>query len=180
MQRVAVFCGSKNGKNPSFAKASFNLGVLLATHNIQLTYGGGHVGLMGEVANGVLSKDGIVVGVIPEFLKEREVGHLGIQTMHVVPNMHLRKQMMYELCDAAIILPGGYGTLDEFFEIITWNNLEIHTKKVYVLNIDGFYDGIIIHLHKMQEEGFLYENWEERVFVFSQEEDLINHLISQD
>lgn len=178
MQRVAVFCGSKNGKNPNYAKASFNLGVLLATNNLQLTYGGGHVGLMGEVANGVLSKDGIVIGVIPELLKDKEVGHLGIQTMHVVPDMHIRKQMMYELCEAAIILPGGYGTLDEFFEIITWNNLEIHAKKVYVLNIDGFYDGIIKHLHIMQEEGFLYENWEQRIFIFTNEQDLITHLIS--
>lgn len=178
MQRVAVFCGSKNGNNPKYAQASFNLGVLLANNTLQLTYGGGHVGLMGEVANGVISKDGVVVGVIPELLKEREVGHLGIQTMHVVPDMHQRKQLMYELCDAAIILPGGYGTLDEFFEIITWNNLEIHSKKVYVLNIDGFYDGIIQHLNVMQKEGFLYENWEERIIVFTNEKELIKHLIS--
>lgn len=165
IQSVAVFCGSKPGKNIAFIEAAKQLGMLLAKHNISLVYGGGSVGIMGTIADSVLENKGTVIGVIPQVLVAWEQQHKGITTLHIVNDMHERKRMMYELCDAAIILPGGYGTLDEMFEIITWNNLKIHEKKIVLVNIDGFYDALITHIDTMQQQGFLYENWKERIVL---------------
>lgn len=128
-QKYSRFCGSKAGENPLFEAHAKELGKLFAQHNITLIYGGGSVGLMGAIANEIMLNGGEVVGVIPEVLVAWEQQHKGITKLHVVADMHVRKKMMYELCDAAIVLPGGYGTLDELFEIITWNNLKIHEKK---------------------------------------------------
>ncbi|MFZ1371123.1 MAG: TIGR00730 family Rossman fold protein, partial [Ferruginibacter sp.] len=118
---LAVFCGSKSGNNPLYAAEAKALGHVLADKNITLIYGGGNKGIMGAVSNAVLEKAGRVVGIIPEILKDREHHHEGITELIIVDNMHTRKKMLYEKCDAAIILPGGFGTMDEFFEMLTWN-----------------------------------------------------------
>jgi uncharacterized protein (TIGR00730 family) len=165
IKSVAVFCGSKTGKNPAFMEAAKYLGKILATNNISLIYGGGSVGMMGAIADSMIQYNGKVIGIIPEILVAWEQQHKNITELRVVEDMHIRKKMMYELCDAAIVMPGGYGTLDEMFEIITWNNLKIHEKKVVLLNIEGYYDPLIAHLEMMQAEGFLYENWKERIVL---------------
>ena len=162
---IAVFCGSKSGTNPLFTEHAEILGKLLAEQGITLVYGGGRVGLMGAVANAVMDHDGKVIGVIPEVLLSWEQQHKGITELKVVSDMHVRKKMMYELCDAAIILPGGNGTLDELFELITWNTLKIHEKKIIILNSAGFYDPLIAHLKNMQQEGFLHEDWSLRIAI---------------
>lgn len=162
---VAVFCGSRTGKNKLFAKHAEEIGLILAQKNIRLIYGGGANGLMGVVANTVLKNNGKVIGVIPSLLNEKEHPHDMLTTLHVVEDMHTRKKMMYELSDAAIILPGGYGTLDELFEMITWNQLNIHNKKIVLLNSDNYYNNLIAHLEKMHTEGFLYNHWKESLVI---------------
>lgn len=164
---LAVFCGSKSGNNPLFAQHATALGHILATKNITLIYGGGNKGIMGAVANAVLEKAGHVVGIIPQLLTDREHSHQGITELIVVDNMHIRKKMLYEKCDAAIILPGGFGTLDELFEMLTWNQLSIHNKQIFILNTAGFYNNLLAHAQQMQEESFLYDNIEERLIVLN-------------
>ena len=138
---LAVFCGSKSGNNPLFVAQANTLGHLMASKKITLIYGGGNKGLMGAVSNAVLEKDGKVVGIIPEILKDREHHHKGITELIIVDDMHARKKILYEKCDAAIILPGGFGTMDEFFEMLTWNQLSIHDKKIFILNFIIKYEG---------------------------------------
>ncbi len=162
---VAVFCGSKPGNNSLYVRHAEELGLLLAQKNIQLVYGGGKNGLMGIVADAVLKNKGKVTGVLPSLLSDKEHQHDALTTLHIVETMHERKKMMYELCDAAIILPGGYGTMDELFEMITWNQLSIHDKTIVLLNSDGYYDSLIAHLEQMQQEGFLYTPWNESMFI---------------
>jgi len=173
---IAVFCGSKSGKNPVYEKHAAELGDLIAACGIQLIYGGGNVGLMGVLANSVLAKGGKVTGVIPKVLIEGERQHKGLTELVISDNMHARKKMMYELSDAAIILPGGYGTLDEFFEMITWNQLNIHNKKIYLLNSEGYYAHLVFHLKQMEKEGFLYDPFESRVKLCSTPSEIINQL----
>lgn len=162
---AAVFCGSKTGNDPLFVEHATALGKLLASHQITLIYGGGKVGMMGAVANAVMQNNGKVIGVIPEVLLSWEQQHKGITELRVVSDMHVRKKMMYELCDAAIILPGGHGTLDELFELITWNTLKIHEKKIILLNSAGFYNDLIAHIKNMQTQGFLHEDWQLRISI---------------
>lgn len=169
---LAVFCGSKSGNNPLFEIHATQLGHLLAEKNITLIYGGGNKGIMGAVANAVLEKNGKVVGVIPQLLTDLEHSHHGITELIVVENMHVRKKMLYEKCDAAIILPGGFGTLDELFEMLTWNQLSIHNKDIFILNSAGFYDHLLAHARQMQAERFLYNNIEDRITVISQPEEM--------
>ncbi len=176
IQSIAIFCGSKSGNNPSFINQTKILGEQLAKNNISIIYGGGSVGLMGTVANAAIENNGKVIGIIPQLLVEWEQEHKNITELIVVEDMHARKKMIYEKSDAAIILPGGNGTLDELFEMLTWNTLKIHEKKVFILNIDGFYDALILHFTKMQEENFLYENWEERIIICNDANDFINYL----
>jgi len=126
---------------------------------------------MGAIANSVLHGKGKVVGIIPEILKEWEAHHEGITELIVVENMHIRKKMLYERCDAALILPGGFGTLDELFEMLTWNQLNIHDKKIFILNTAGFYDHLIAHYKKMETEGFLYDRLVDRLTVFGSVEE---------
>ncbi len=166
IQAVAVFCGSKKGNNEIYHKHAATLGKLIAEHNLRMVYGGGNNGLMGIVATGVINNNGIVKGIIPEILTRRENQHDGISELLVVADMHIRKKMIYDECDAAFILPGGNGTLDELFEILTWNSLSIHNKQIFLLNSEGFYDALIVHLEKIQEEGFFYENWKESLLIF--------------
>ena len=162
---MAVFCGSRAGANPLYIQQARELGRLMAQNSISLIYGGGGKGLMGAVADAVMQNGGEVIGVIPEVLIKWEAQHTGLSKLHVVPDMHSRKKMMYELCDAAIILPGGYGTLDEFFELLTWNTLQIHSKKIFLLNTAGFYEHLFNHIRQMTTEEFLYEDWQERIAI---------------
>jgi len=174
---VAVFCGSKLGNNKLFAQHAEEVGLMLAQKNIQLVYGGGNRGLMGIVANTVLKNQGKVVGVIPSLLNDKEQQHDALTTLHIVETMHERKKMMFELCEAAIILPGGFGTMDELFEIITWNQLSIHDKVIVLLNSAGYYNNLIAHLQQMQEEGFLYTLWNESFFIIQDPQALISLMV---
>ena len=165
LNRIAVFCGSKSGTDSLFEQHAFALGKIMAEQKIGLVYGGGNKGLMGAVANAVMDNGGEVIGVIPKLLLEWEHQLEGITDLRVVEDMHVRKKMLYELCDAAIILPGGNGTLDELFEMLTWNTLNIHNKKIILLNSGGFYDHLVEHIKTMSEQGFLYNDWRERLIV---------------
>lgn len=176
IKSLAVFCGSKNGNNPLFATHAKQLGHILAEKNITLIYGGGNKGIMGAVANAVLEKNGKVTGIIPQLLTDREHSHHGITELIVVEDMHIRKKMLYEKCDAAIILPGGFGTLDELFEMLTWNQLSIHSKEIYILNTAGFYDHLLAHAKKMQQENFLYDTIEDRITILSSPDEIENFL----
>ena len=169
---LAVFCGSKSGSNPLFLTHAKILGHILADKNITLIYGGGNKGIMGAVANAVLEKKGKVTGIIPQLLTDREHSHKGITELIVVEDMHIRKKMLYEKCDAAIILPGGFGTLDELFEMLTWNQLNIHNKKIFILNTAGFYDHLLAHAKVMQQENFLYDTIEERITIISSPDEI--------
>lgn len=173
LKAIAIFCGSKSGHNEAYIKAAQALGSLLAQKGLEMIYGGGKNGLMGCVADSVMKDGGTVRGVIPHVLVEWETSHEAISELLVVEDMHQRKRKMYELCDAAIILPGGFGTLDELFEILTWNQLSIHDKKVFILNTGGFYDHLLQHLRHLAAEGFLYGNLEDQVTVLQTPNDLI-------
>ena len=176
IQSMAVFCGSKNGNSRLFTEDAKRLGFLLAEKNITMIYGGGNSGLMGSVANAVLEKAGKVIGIIPKLLTEWEVQHENITELTVTEDMHSRKKLLYEKCDAAIILPGGVGTMDEFFEMLTWNQLSIHNKKIFLLNTAGFYDSLLAHIDKMQQEGFLYQHTEKRIIVLLSVNELEEYL----
>ena len=175
-QSVAVFCGSREGKNKIFAMHAKELGKLIAVLGVKLVYGGGKKGLMGIVAESVLANSGKVMGVIPKILVEWEQQHEGLTELAIVPDMHSRKKMIYDMSDAAIVLPGGFGTLDEFFEMITWNQLKIHDKKIYILNSGGFYNHLQQHLKMMELEGFLYEPLSERVLFCDNTVELFNRI----
>lgn len=173
---LAVFCGSKNGNNPLFKQHTIQLGKLMAKYNITLVYGGGNVGIMGAIADEVMNNGGKVIGVIPQVLVEWERQHTSITELLVVDNMHVRKKKMYDLCDAAVILPGGFGTLDELFEMVTWNQLSIHDKMIFILNSGGFYNNLIAHIKQMQDESFLYEEAQKRIIIIDSPDKLIDHL----
>lgn len=177
VSNIAVFCGSKSGTNPLYEKEAAALGKLMAEKNITIIYGGGNKGLMGAVANASMEQGGKVIGVIPKVLLEWEAQHEGITELRVVEDMHVRKKTLYELCDAAIILAGGNGTLDELFEMLTWNTLNIHNKKIVLLNTAGFYQHLIAHIDTMAREGFLYNNWRERLIVCDTAQEAIDALV---
>jgi len=176
IKAIDIFCGSKTGNNPLFEEHTKQLGALLAERNITIVYGGGNKGLMAAVANAALEKNGKVVGIIPKVLSEFEHQHKGLTELHIVDTMHSRKEMLYEKCDAAIILPGGYGTLDEVFEILTWNQLRIHSKKIFFLNTGGFYDHLFAHIQMMKTEGFLYVDPYESMTILNEPADLLAFL----
>jgi uncharacterized protein (TIGR00730 family) len=176
MKSIAVFCGSQNGSDSVFIQHARELGDYLAKNNITLIYGGGKKGLMGAVADAVMQGGGKVIGIIPEILIGWEHQHSGITDLQIVADMHARKKIMYDLCDAAIILPGGNGTLDEMFEMLTWNTLKIHDKKIILLNSAGFYDHLINHIKHMQQCNFLYEDWTKRILVLPTTNDVISFL----
>lgn len=152
---VSVYCGSRHGARPAYVEAARVLGTAIGARGWQLVYGGGKVGLMGEVADATLAAGGRVIGVIPESLMRREVGHKGLTELHVVPTMHQRKQMMAERADAFIALPGGIGTLEELYEVWTWRQLGYHDNPIGLLNTDGFYDGLLQFMQHTVAEGFL-------------------------
>lgn len=171
---AAVFCGSKAGNNSLYAIHAHELGKILASKNIELIYGGGKKGLMAAVANGVLENGGRVTGIIPQILTEWEQQHNGITELIVVENMHIRKRMLYEKSAAAIILPGGFGTLDELFEMLTWNQLSIHDKPIYILNSGGFYTALLEHMKMMMDQGFLYNPVETTFTVVNSPKEIFN------
>lgn len=158
MRAVCVFCGSNPGANPAFLDQARAVGRLLAERGVTLVYGGGSVGLMGAAADAAMAAGGKVVGVIPKHLWDREVGHRDLSELHIVETMHERKAKMAELSDGFLILPGGIGTLEEFFEIWTWGQLGLHKKPFGVLNVDGYYSGLFGFLDTMTEQGFLHPN----------------------
>jgi uncharacterized protein (TIGR00730 family) len=152
---ICVYCGSRHGANPAYRAAAQALGSAIGRRGWQLVYGGGNVGLMGNVADAVLASGGRVVGVIPESLMRREVGHAGLHELHVVPTMHLRKQMMAERADAFVALPGGIGTLEELYEVWTWRQLGYHDQPIGLLNTAGYYDALLAFMRHTVSEGFL-------------------------
>ena len=160
MTSVCVFCGSSPGARPEYRDAARALGALLASRGIRLIYGGGHVGLMGLLADAVLDSGGDVVGVITDGLQAREVGHAGLRDLRVVATMHERKALMASLADAFVALPGGAGTLDEFFEAWTWTQLGIHRKPVGILNVAGYFDALLTFLEHAVDQRFIRdEHW---------------------
>jgi uncharacterized protein (TIGR00730 family) len=173
---LAVFCGSKNGIDDLYVKHAQQLGTIMAENNIGMIYGGGSSGIMGVVADAVMQNNGKVIGIIPHILVEWEHEHHGITELIIADDMHERKKKMYELCDAAIILPGGFGTLDELFEMLTWNQLSIHDKRIFVLNSAGFFDHLLAHISQLEQQGFLYETAKERITVLSDPSELLQYL----
>jgi len=157
MKRITVFCGSSFGTDEIYEKQAFKLGEILADRKIGLVYGGANVGLMNAVANGSLSKGGEVTGVLPVFIKDKGIAHKNLTELILVETMHERKTKMNELSDGVIALPGGFGTLEEFFETLTWGQLGLHRKPVGLLNINGFYDSLKILAQTMVDKGFLRE-----------------------
>jgi len=176
IQSLCVFCGANAGKREIYTTKARQLGRLLAENNITLIYGGGKVGLMGTIADSVLAASGRVVGVIPGHLMDLEVGHAGITEMHVVKSMHERKQLMCDLSDGFIALPGGFGTLDELCEILTWNQLGTIQKPSILLNVEGYFDFFIQSLEHFVEEGFLKPANRKLLMVEEDENRLLDRL----
>lgn len=152
---ICIFCGARDGINPYYKQQAMELGKILAQNDIRLIYGGASIGIMGAVAQGALDNGGEVIGIIPESILELEVAATNLSKMYVVKTMHERKQKMHELSDAFICLPGGMGTLDEFFETSTWKQLQYHNKPIGFLNTNRFYDPLFLNLHHMEREGFV-------------------------
>lgn len=155
MKRVTVFCGSGSGTEERYTSQATLLGQTLAKHNIELVYGGAKIGLMGAVADGALNAGGKVIGVLPHFLKSKEIAHQHLTELILVNSMHERKTRMHELCDGIIALPGGFGTMEELFEVLTWAQLGLHKKPIALLNTNGFYDLLIAFVQQMVDKGLL-------------------------
>ncbi len=177
MKAICVYCGSSSGTKPSYAEKAEQLGKVLADHGLSLVYGGSRTGLMGQVADAVLAKGGRAVGVLPEALRTQEVAHPGLSELHVVKGMHARKAKMAELADAFIALPGGFGTLDETMEMITWNQLGFQAKPIGFLNVEGYYDGLFRFLSGVESEGFVKPGLIEALALETDPEKLVEKLI---
>lgn len=178
MARICVFCGSTSGNRPSFAEGARALARALVADGHTLVYGGGNVGLMGVVSDAVMAAGGEVVGVIPHTLMEREIGHTGVSRLHVVDSMHERKALMADLSDAFVALPGGVGTFEELFEAITWTQLGLHRKPCGLLNVDGFYDGLLQFLDHAWTEGFIKPETRAIVSSGTDAADLLRRLLA--
>jgi len=176
MKNITVFCGSSFGSNEIYKEQATLLGKTLAKQNIQLIYGGADVGLMGAVADGALNENGKVVGVLPRFLQSKEIAHKNLTDLILVETMHERKTKMNDLCDGVIVLPGGYGTLEEFFEMITWAQLGLHKKPIGVLNIDGFYDDLIKLVQTMVDKGFLKQVNRDMLLISDNIDELLDQI----
>ncbi|WP_412469219.1 TIGR00730 family Rossman fold protein [Pedobacter sp. KLB.chiD] len=176
LNSVCVYCGSNFNGDPVLRNAVKQLAETLVKQQIRLVYGGGSVGVMGVLANDVLELGGLVTGVIPQFLMDKEVGHQGLTEMLVTENMHQRKQKMADLSDGFVILPGGFGTLEEFFEVLTWLQLGLHHKPIGVLNVDGFYDPLFAQMDMMVQSKFLKPANRDLVFNEADAEVLINKM----
>ncbi|WP_345767368.1 MULTISPECIES: TIGR00730 family Rossman fold protein [Chryseobacterium] len=173
MKSITVFCGSSFGSDDIYKEQATLLGQTLARQDIRLVYGGADVGLMGAVADGALNSNGKVIGVLPHFLQSKEIAHKQLTELILVETMHERKTKMNDLCDGVIVLPGGYGTLEEFFEMITWAQLGLHQKPIGILNIDGFYDDLIRMVQTMVDKGFLKQVNRDMLLISDRIEDLL-------
>lgn len=176
MKRITVFCGSSFGTEEIYKEQATLLGKTLAQQNIELVYGGANVGLMGAVADGVLNEGGKAIGVLPNFLRSKEIAHLGLTELILVESMHERKTKMDELCDGVIALPGGFGTLEELFEMLTWAQLGLHKKPIAILNINGFYDSLIELTKVMVEKGLLKDVNQQMLLVSDNIDDLLDQM----
>lgn len=176
MKSICVFCGARTGVRPEYMQLARRMGERIAENGFRLVYGGGRVGLMGAVAEGALSRGGEVIGVIPGGLFDKEIGFAEITELKVVKSMHERKALMEVLSDAFLTLPGGFGTMDELNEIITWGQLGIHKKSVHLINFMGFYDEYLNFLNKATQEGFISASHRDALVVTTNEEDAIDRL----
>lgn len=171
---VAVFCGSREGDNPVYIEHAIQLAEILVLNKITIIYGGGKRGLMGALSDTAMKNGGTVIGVIPDFLLQKGHTNTEVTELRIVKDMHERKRIMYELCSMAIVLPGGLGTMDELFEMITWNSLNIHNKKLVLLNSGNYYQPLITLLDEMQDSEFLHESWRERILVYNSPEEIFS------
>jgi uncharacterized protein (TIGR00730 family) len=176
MKNILVYCGASVGFDEIYKNTAIAAGKLLVEKNKTLVYGAGSVGIMGIIADAVLENGGEVIGVIPSFMEKFEVQHKGLTEIHVVETMHQRKQLMAEVSDAVVALPGGWGTLDELFEILTWKQLGLHQMPVGLLNVNGFYDPLIEMIHKMVKEGFLKQTNLDMLMIDDNLESLLNRM----
>ncbi|MCI0418704.1 MAG: TIGR00730 family Rossman fold protein [Acidobacteria bacterium] len=176
MQRLCVFCGSSVGRREAFRQAALELGRLLAEQNLELVYGGGNCGLMGILADEVLTRGGRVIGVIPEGLMAKELGHLQLTELRIVASMHDRKALMCSLADGFIALPGGFGTFEELFEVVTWSQLRLHRKPIGVVNVEGFFDPVLGLMHHAIREGFVRPGQRELLFNSASPKELLEVL----
>lgn len=176
MKAISVFCGSSEGNDDYIISKAYELGMLFAKKEITLVYGAAKIGIMGQVAKGAIDHNGRTIGVIPEFLKLKEVYHTNLTELVVTQNMHDRKVLMYEKSDGFLILPGGFGTMDEFFEISTWGQLGLHTKPIGILNLNGFYDHLIALANTMVNQGFLKQENLNAVVIDSTIEGLLDKM----
>ncbi len=176
MESIVVFCGSSEGTNEQYAKDAFHLGETLAKANIKLVYGGARIGIMGQVASGALAENGKVLGVIPEFLMKKEVFHPNLTELIITQDMHERKLKMHELSDGILMLPGGYGTLEEFFEMLTWAQLGLHQFPIGVLNTNGFYDSLLQMMTHMVDQGFVKQENYDMILVAESIDELLTKM----
>lgn len=173
IKSICVFCGSANGRDPAYVAAAERLGADMAGHGIRLVYGGGNVGLMGATARAVMAAGGKVTGIIPEFLMQRERMLDGVDDLHIVPDMHTRKRMMFEAADAFVTLPGGIGTLEEVVEQLTWAQLGRHKKPIVLADIGGFWQPLVEIIHHMNREAFIRDGFEVRYHVAATAADIL-------
>lgn len=176
MKRITIFCASSFGTEKIYEEQAILVGKTLAEQNIEVVYGGANVGLMGAVADGALNAGGKVIGVLPNFLRSKEIAHLGLTELILVESMHERKTKMNDLCDGVIALPGGFGTLEELFEMLTWAQLGLHKKPIAILNVNGFYDSLIALLQTMTEKELLKEVNREMLLVSDNIDDLLEKM----
>jgi len=176
MKSIAVFCGSNTGNNPTIVQQAEYLGEVFAKRSIALVYGGAKIGIMGIIAKAVMENNGQAIGVIPKFLQTREVVHNQLNQLYITDNMHERKVMMYDKSDGFIIISGGFGTMDEFFEIATWGQLGIHTKPIGILNTEGYYDALITQCKTMVNFGFLKQENLDAILIDTTIEGLLEQM----
>jgi len=176
MKHVVVFCGSSAGHDPKYAEAAHAMGNALAKQGINLVYGGGRVGLMGAVAKGALEGGTKVIGIIPDFLKQKEVHHTGLHELVVVDTMHERKLLMHERSEGIIMLPGGFGTFEEFFEMLTWAQLGLHQHPIAILNTNGFYNDLLAMMQTMVDKGFVKQANLDLIVVADEPEALVHKM----
>jgi uncharacterized protein (TIGR00730 family) len=178
MKSITVYCGSSSGNNEIYRREAAATGRFLAGKGIDVVFGGGKVGLMGALADAVMEAGGRITGIIPHFLQTKEVAHKGLTELISVEDMHQRKALMHEMSDGFIALPGGYGTLEELFEMLTWGQLGLHSKPIGLLNIAGFFDHILASLDHMVEEGFIHEINRRMVLMSHSPEDLLEKMLA--
>jgi len=176
MKSIAVFCGASMSNDDIINSQAYDFGKVLAKENIQLIYGGAKIGVMGEVASGVLGNGGKAIGVIPDFLTSKEVVHTDLSELIITETMHERKLKMHELSDGIVALPGGFGTLEELFEMLTWAQLGLHKKPIGILNINGFYDDLLHFVETMIDKGLLKSNQKRLLLVANTAEELLEKM----